>query len=268
MYTLRSPPKSDTSTTAGGPFNLYRKFITNDGVSSFMWCKEVAPGYIRTQDGSLYRDKGSNVSLTIDDYIPKREELHELCGDMKNKDAEADKEQERALTQQRLEEAYGRAYPSEDDLDDDLPWTDDSQVFPKSDEDSSGPAPLGERLRYARLVHNCHNDEVICREQLMGDLISMENKEFVSFIQDDPETAATAFAELIDIVLEMNTWLSQDPSSQDLAFDLEECLDMGNQQYHVQAMQRLTQLRKAQYNKLMEMALAKEAAKTEEKKVA
>ncbi len=237
---------------------LARWIQDSRGGRSLSWCKEVSPGFVRTEGGALYYDRGAGTNLSSKDYILRKEELHVLCGDMAEKDKEADKKTEVFLGEVVDE--------TEDFDDDDLPFEEDSDVPPAS----SSPAPVQERLRYARIVYNCHNNVVADTTQLISDLICMGTDELRSFVKDDPSTAAEVLSEVVDMFLEHNTLLLKEPSGNGIAIDTDEMLDRGDSANHQLAMRAIGDKRKENYDALLKAAelVSGKTVVEEEKKVA
>lgn len=230
---IGSPSNDDVK----AEFPLFRRVVYSKGSESKFWAKQVKKGFIRSQFGSLYRDRGTGISLYHDrDYIPKAKEFD-------------------ALMEEEAKQPYVPA--TDDDLNDDLPWG-----GPQTD--GKIPASVGERLRYARLVHNCNSGTITSRPQLLADLLGMDNAELFGFIKEDPENATIVMGELYEIVLEMND-LIKDEEDNDLSFSYDELLSLGRDEYHPHAMKEITKIRKDQYAEALRLKQAvDEATQTEE----
>ena len=278
------PNESDDGkvVTMGRPYSSVGQPIERDGLMYSVyrmievgatqkphWCAKVADGYLRTETGLLYKDRGDKVMLKHSlDYIPKDQEFQHLAG---FRTIEVTPTEDDDTRYERLmEEAYNKAY-GDDSLDDDLPWDEDTlaehtQMYAKEEKLTTTVgeqvANLDERLRYARLVHNTQGSGVMCREQLLGDLIGMSTDEMERFIKEDSTTAHVVMAELIEIVCEQNDWLSQDETLKELAFDAETVMSRGNLTNHQDNMRRISAMRKELYQKkLAERTAREEAAK-------
>lgn len=268
---------------AGGPkeknglmYNIFRRIDKDNHIKSY-WCAQVANGYIRTETGLLYKDRGTNVILKHEiDFIKKEDEFSLMVGWEAEKDVVDDSDRYAKY----MEDAYKAADAGEEFLDDGLPWDEDTlakhtaQYSSYGDEDEqetvgSAVANLDSRLRYARLVHNTQGSGVESREQLIADLIGMAEEEMGSFIKEDPETSHVVMSELIEIICEQNDWIAQTPELKDLAFQTDEIIELGSLSHHQDSMKKISALRKARYQRMLaakreaeeKAAAAKEAAK-------
>jgi predicted glutamine amidotransferase len=239
----------------GVSYSLWRNFksstISNQEYG--MWCRTVATGLLRTENGGLYHDHGPNVPIFFDkDYVPKSEETDEIMKATQRKPSNV------------TNISSTNYHPSVDDLlgeelDDDVPAFD-------ADPPKKEPATRDEQLRYARLVHNCHDGNVISRENMLADILCMGNKELLAFIKDDPETTETIFSELVEIVFEQNDILSHDPTCEDFTFDYDALTELGSIDHHQASMKMISDKRKEEYARLAAIAAEKEEAERQQPK--
>lgn len=218
---------------------IYSRQVARQGILTTHWCSCPKEGFIRTDAGQLYRDNGPDKNIYHDiDYIPKEEE-YKYLGSIDT-------------------EYYDPNTPFDDD---DVPfdWSKDPNVkeyeeyeASSKDKESSLPAPLDMRLRYARLVHNLFNGSVTSRSQLIADLIGMGDEEMGAFISEDPSSAHIILAELIEMVLEYNDVLWQSDPNHEKILDAEMVIEQGSTKYHQKAMEEISRLRKVEYQMLLD----------------
>ena len=272
-YMLPSEPSSYQSSNVGGRSNvvafqggqttpkptkegypLYRKVLPQGGgVPWSCWFREVIPGIIRSEYGTLYYDHGPNNILSwAQDYIKADDEISALT----------------AMSEHNRTKGLPVYRPSVDDLlgnDDDLPWSEEDMSPPKQVSSKSTVATEEEKLRYARVVHNCHDGNAVSRVNLIADLLCMGAKELAGFIKEDPENAETVVAELLEIVIDQNDMLREDPTCEDYTWDYDELTELGSGEHHQQSMKMISDARKKHYADLAAAAAEMEEAKRKER---
>jgi hypothetical protein len=239
-------------------FPLWRIFksSSDNGKQEYgLWCRRVTEGFVRTEQGTLYRDHGTNVPIFFDrDYIAKADEITAITEETKKKASG-----EKKATEPYVPAKDDPIETSEDFVDDDIPWH----------EESKHPATKDECLRYARIVHNCHDGNIVSRENMLADIVCMGNKELLGFIKDDPENAEIVISELIETIMEFNEVLSRDPTCEDLCLDYDALTEMGSEEHHQASMKQISDKRKEYYATLAaQVALMEESKKKAERKVA
>jgi hypothetical protein len=221
----------------------YYRSIEKDGNTKGYWCNCPKEGYVRTEAGHLYKDAGANKKIYHAlEFIPSDMEYTVLGVTMGTPPANTNS-----------------SIPSVDDLlDDDYPpfdlgaVRDEDLLEEKSvmeETDSSGPAPVDQRLRYARLVHNMFNCTVTSRLQLLADLIGMGDEELEGFISEDVVDTHTAMCELIEMILEMNDELFKVDPTNSKILDINTIMELGDTDNHRKAMQLITDARREEYKK-------------------
>lgn len=216
-------------TQVTGHFIYYRQ-IDKAGLVSSHWVNCPKIGYIRTESGLLYKDNGPNKKIYhAANYIPKDQEFKHL-----------------GLV------IVPSKYDADNDVGSDaMDWVDDEVPFdfpPKSKDkgggSGGGPAPEGQRLRYARLVNNTHGNKVTSRVHLMADLIGMTDDELFSLIKEDATTANTIMADLIEQILLYNQELWTENPNNKMVLDADEVVTIGQDEYHRFAIQEVSAIRR------------------------
>lgn len=214
------------------------------------WFREVIPGIIRSEYGTLYYDHGVNNVLSFNqDYIAEEDEIEAITAMQANND-------KKAAAKTTYNPSVDDLMQAVDDLDDELPWKDDVK--------DGAPASKEEQLRYARIVHNCHDGDAVSRINLIADILSMGNKELFGFIKEDPDNAATVVAELLEIVIDQNDMLREDPTCEDYTWDYDELTELGSGEHHQASMKMISDARKKHYAELAAQVAAMEEAKKAE----
>lgn len=236
VYTPANDPPTiltgDTMTVTG--HFVYFRQIDREGVVNGHWVSCPKLGYIRTESGMLYKDNGPrNKIYHAANYIPKDNEFKHLG---------------LTIVPPTIEDSidYGSPMMEDDDLPFELsPSVDASEVPSRTP--VSGPAPVDQRLRYARLLHNMYAGHVTSRPHLMADIIGMGDDELSSFIEEDAENAAVAFAELVEMVLEYNDVLWKIDPNHEKILNPDEITRIGQTDYHRLAIMEITKIRRTEY---------------------
>lgn len=223
-----------TKTTTTGQFIHFRK-IEQLGKSKGFWCSIPREGFVRTESGQLYKDAGTNKTIYHELDLIKKEDEHKHLAVVY-----------RPVTDDELNDDVPLTLV--EPLEDDEPFDDDAYESRKEE----GPAPLDQRLRYARLCHNLFGGTVTSREQLMADLIGMGEEELGDFVSEDSVNAHTVIAELVEMILEYNDELFKVDLKNEKIMDAEELMERADINYHQQAMKDITELRRAEYAEMIE----------------
>lgn len=259
---LPSPDKK-----GDGPYTLFRRIKYEGGAENHIWCREIKKGWLRSEHGLLFRDQGAGITLNFQrDYVPKDKEFEALLEDAERKDnKQHDLEDDNCDCAFCLEDKEDKALEEigADKKDFIIANDDDLDDVPFPEGDKSAEAFQTERLRYARIVHNCHSGNVVSRTHLMGDILGMDDKELLSFITEDPETSAVVLAELFEIILDQNDVI-EDPEG-DFTFDMQTLHSRGSTENHKKSMEEISFLRRCAYESALK---AKEAKETAEEDVA
>lgn len=207
--------------------HCYFRNIDRGGVIEGHWVSCPKIGFIRTEAGNLYKDNGVNEKIYhAVNFIPKSEEFKHLG----------------LVVVPPVD--TGSAVME----DDDVPFDFGSPSADRSEAPTSGrPAPVEQRLRYARLMHNLYGSKVTSRIHLLGDLVGMGDKELFSFVDEDPENATTTIAELIEMVIEYNDALWGVDPNHPAILDADEIIRLGQADYHRDSIQEITKIRRAAY---------------------
>ena len=222
VITIGRPPnkkKEDRSL-----YNQYRTIKFQSGKVQSFWCAAVDDHFVRTENGLLFYDQGHGAMIKFDEhYVPKNKEKLVLSID-----------------------AYLNS-----------PHSCDEEIDDESPAEEKGVTEneiMEQKLRYARLVHNTYDGDVIDREQLMADLLTMDRAEMHAMVREDSALSTVVMSELIDIVLEVNTWLASDPDMGEFAFDADRLVEYGKRENHIASMAAISDGRKKKRD------LAKKAA--------
>lgn len=247
-------PNSTVSSTTNenkptGQFVHYRKIVwASGGAPMGNWCSIPAKGYLRTESGALLRDHGPNMAVyAVLDRIKKEDEYLYLTSS----------------------NIITIGTPPSNNVVSIVPFADDDAPFADEEEEeeaverSKGPAPVEQRLRYGRLVHNLYGGTATDTKQLIGDLISAGNEELGAFIVEDAGNAHAVITDLLNLVLSFNDELFKKDPLNPMIFAADDLLEAGDINYHQQAMQNITNLRREEYKRQLEIRktkAAKEAA--------
>lgn len=217
-----------------------------------MWFRQIKKGFLRTEFGGLYRDQGPGIVLLYPEHYVTADNEFKALMEEANQGAGAEKTI-----------VLGK---EDDDLDDDLPFdtidaTEDMEETQYTVPSSNTPSSLDERLRYARLVHNCHGNEVTDRLQLLADFMGMDNNELYGFTKEDPQTAVIVMSELYEIILEMNDQLSEIDSEfglddNPLTFSMDDLITLGGIKHHMKSMTNINTLRREKYKEQLQQKIA------------
>lgn len=255
---IGTPPKTPTVTSQ---FVHFREII-EDGAIRKSWMSCPKAGYLRSEEGKLYKDNGPNRKIySAMDYIPKEKEASELLFKPYDPNTDDENAGDLNVSMGSVVGLDGKPYDDDDDaLDDPLP--DDFA------DDTKSPAPMDQRLRYARLVHNLLGGGAIHRTQLLADLISMGEQELGGFVSEDPVNAHSCIAELIEMILEYNDELFKVNIHSDKVIDADEICERGDVNYHMQAMKDMSAARKEKYTKMLNIKKEEEGIKNAKKSAA
>jgi predicted glutamine amidotransferase len=215
---------------------VYFRRISQGGVEYGAWCACPKEGYIRTDSGKLYKDNGVNKTIWHEvDFIPKTEEYKHLGLTIVSSSSPAND-----VKTENTTDYY-------DPMDDPLPWGDDEVAPDKIEVEHTGPAPVDQRLRYARIVHNTYGGMITSRPQMVADLVGMNDDEMSDFILEDPQNAHTIMAELVEMVLEYNDALWAIDCNHEKILNADVIIGLGTTEAHQDAMKEITRLRRIKY---------------------
>lgn len=237
-------------TTVTSHFVYFRR-ISQGSVEYGSWCSCPKEGYVRTDSGKLYKDNGVNKTIWHEmDYIPKDKEFEHLGLALVSN----------GVKTETYYDPVNDAVPFEDD---ELPWKDDAVAEDTIEVENTGPAPVDQRLRYARIVHNTYGGMVTSRPQLVADLVGMNEDEMSDFILEDPQNAHTIMAELVEMVLEYNDALWAIDCNHEKILNADIIIGLGQTESHQEAMKEISRLRRIKYEEELKKIVPSEHKESE-----